>query len=82
MMSERLILRGALQEKKMERMRLAARAQGLISAIKQIVQPASVIPLRDLRTAEALELAADLHGLRESYAVLCLEIEEIERELD
>ncbi len=80
-MSERLILKGALQEKKMERMRLAARAQGLISAIKQIIQPASVIPLKELRTDEALELISDLHRLRESYLPLCEEIREIEREL-
>ncbi len=80
-MSERLMLRGALQEKKLERMRLAARAQGLISAIKQIVQPASVIPLRELRTDEALELISELHRLREAYMPLCAEIGEIEREL-
>ncbi len=80
-MSERLILKGALQDKKMERMRLAAHAQGLITAIKQIVQPASVIPLKDLRTDEALELASELHRLREVYLPLCAQIEEIEREL-
>lgn len=80
-MSERLILRGALQEKKMERMRLAAQAQGLISAIKQLIQPASIIPLRALRTDEALELVSELHGVRERHARLCAEIEEIEREL-
>ena len=81
-MSERLILKGALQDKKMERMRLAARAQGLITAVKQIVQHASVIPLKDLRTDEALELISELHRLREIYVPLCAEIEEIERELN
>ncbi|MFZ2448112.1 MAG: hypothetical protein WAW37_17275 [Syntrophobacteraceae bacterium] len=81
-MSERLILKGALQDKKLERMRLAARAQGLITAIKQIVQPASVVPLKDLRTDEAFELIAELHRLRGLYLPLCAEIEEIERELD
>lgn len=81
-MGERLILKGVLQEKKMERMRLAARAQGLITGIKHIVQPASVIPLRDLRTDEALELISELHRLREQYAALCSHIEEIERELN
>lgn len=80
-MSERLILKGALQEKKLERMRLAARAQGLITAIKQIVQPASVIPLKDLRTDEAFELISELHRLRDVYMPLCAEIGEIEREL-
>jgi hypothetical protein len=80
-MSERLILKGALQDKKMERMRLAARAQGLITAVKQIVQPASVIPLKDLKTDEALELISELHRLREVYVPLCAQIEEIEREL-
>ena len=81
-MSERLILRGALQEKKMDRMRLAARAQGLIAAIKQIVQPAAVIPLKDLQTAEALELVSELHKIRELYLPLCRQIKEIERELN
>jgi hypothetical protein len=80
-MSERLILKGALQDKKMERMRMAAHAQGLITAIKQIVQPASVIPLKDLRTDEALELVSELHRLREAYLPLCAQIREIEREL-
>lgn len=81
-MSERLILRGALQEKKMERMRLAARAQGIITAIKQIIQPASVIPLRELKTSGALEMVSELHRLRELYLPLCVEIDELERELN
>ena len=63
-------------------MRLAARAQGMITAIKQIIQPASVIPLKELKTAEALELVSELHKLRELYLPLCCQIEEIEREID
>lgn len=80
-MNQRLVLRGALQEKKMERMRLAARAQGLIVGIKQIIQPASVVPLKDLQTAEALELISELHKLRRKYLPICRDIEEIEKEL-
>ena len=80
-MNHRLVPRGALQEKQMERMRLAARAQGLIVGIKQIVQPASVVPLKDLQTTEALELISDLHNLRRLYLAICRDIEEIEKEL-
>ena len=81
-MSERLILMGALQEKKREKMHMAVRAQGLITAIKQIIQPASVIPLRELQTPEALELMTELHQIRERYLPLCDAIAEIERELN
>ena len=80
-MTERLILMGALQEKKREKMRMAVRAQGLITAIKQIIQPASVIPLKELQTPEALELMTELQQIREQYLPLCAEIEQIEREL-
>lgn len=81
-MSERLILKGVLQDKKMERLRLSARAQGLITAIRQTVQPASVRPLKDLHTDEALEIMMELNKLREHFVLLCGEIEQIERELN
>jgi len=80
-MRQRLILKGALEEKKMERMRLAATAQGLITAVKEILQPAAVIPLRELRSAEALELVNELHRVRRKFLALVPEIHEIEREL-
>jgi hypothetical protein len=62
-------------------MRLAAQAQGLITAIKTIIQPASVIPLRDIRTNEALELLKQLDGIREEYIALQQAISDIQREL-
>lgn len=80
-MSERLLLKGALHEKRMERMTLATRAQGLISAMKVIVQPASVVPLKDLKTAEILELAGELDRIRSEYLRVSADVSEIEREL-
>ena len=80
-MSERLILEGALQEKKMKRMKLATRAEGLIRALKIAVQPASVTPLKDLRTDEVRELAIELDDVRKEYLSLSKGIEEIEGEL-
>ena len=80
-MSERLILKGALQEKKLERMRLATRAEGIIRGIKAIIQPASVMPLKDLKTGEALSMMEELDELRTSYLKVTRDVEEIEREL-
>lgn len=80
-MSERLMLKGALVEKKLAKMNMAAKAEGLIRAIKMIMQPASVTPLREVRTDEARQLIADLDDLRKEYLRLVAEIEEIEREL-
>lgn len=81
MNTERLMLRGALDEKKRERLRLATRAAGDITALKTIIQPAAVVPLAELRTAEALELARDLDETRTEFLRLSEEIREIEREL-
>ncbi|MBW1666858.1 MAG: hypothetical protein JRJ66_02165 [Deltaproteobacteria bacterium] len=80
-MSERLILEGTLQEKKMERMKLATKAQGLIRSIKMIIQPAPVTPLGELRTGEALELMAELDRVKRRYDRLSAEIGEIKKEL-
>lgn len=79
--TDRLILKGALQEKKMARMQMAARAQGLISGLKAMIQPASIVPLKDLKTGEALELLKELDALRGEYVTLTCDIEEIERDL-
>lgn len=80
-MSERLILEGALQEKKMQRMKLATRAEGLIRALKIAIQPGSITPLKDLRTDEIREFAVDLDGVRRAYLKLSEEMTEIEQEL-
>jgi hypothetical protein len=80
-MSERLILKGALQEKKLVRMRLAAKAEGLIVGIKNLIQHASIVPLRELETGHALELIRELDNLRTQYLALCDDIGKIEREL-
>lgn len=80
-MSERLILKGALSEKKTRRMQMAAKAAGLITGIKHIIQPAAVIPLKDLKTEEALSLMEELHELVQEYLQVSREVEELEREL-
>jgi uncharacterized protein (DUF2249 family) len=81
-MSERLILQGALQEKKMERMKLAVKAEGLIRAMKTIIQFSSVTPLGELKTGEALEIIKDLHKTKSRYDALTGEMNEIKRELN
>jgi len=80
-MSERLILKGALEEKKMARVKLATQAEGLIRGLKVIIQHASVVPLKDLRTGEARELMVELDEVRSAYLKTCAEIEDIQREL-
>lgn len=80
-MSERLILKGAHQEKKMERMKLAIRAEALIRGLRTSILPASVTPLSDLRTDEIRELAIELDDLKAEYEKLRSDISNIEKEL-
>ena len=80
-MSDRLVLRGALAEKKEKRFRLAAKAAGIISALRRMVLPAAVTPLADLPTAEIMALAVDLDSVRDAYMELSAEMADIEREL-
>jgi len=80
-MSERLILEGSLQRKKMLSMQLATRAAGLITAIKIIIQPAAIRPLKDLKTGEALSLIRELDDVRTQYLQVQAEIDEIRQEL-
>jgi hypothetical protein len=80
-MSERLMLEGALQEKKMQSINLATRAEGLIRALKISIQPASITPLKDLRTDEIRELAIELDSLRIEYVNLTQQMTDISREL-
>lgn len=82
MMSDRLILKGALHEKKRDRMTLATRAQGVITGLKYIIQPASVMPLKDLKTDLALELVTELHRIRHEYLKVSADVDELERELE
>ena len=80
-MSERLMMEGSLQRKKMHSMELATRAAGLIRSLKIIIQPAAITPLADLRTGEALALMQDLHEVRIEYFQVISEMEEIRKEL-
>ena len=80
-MSERLMLKGALEEKKQAKLKLATRSAGIIRALKQIIQPAVITPLKELRTDEAKELIEELHELRTQYLQVSGEMEEIEKEL-
>jgi hypothetical protein len=80
-MSERTVIEASYAQKKMERMRLAAEAQKLISAIKVIVQPASITPLEHLKTADTLDLARQLHRVKTQYDAVTAEIREIKEAL-
>ncbi|MGD9504553.1 MAG: hypothetical protein AB7W37_06560 [Syntrophobacteraceae bacterium] len=66
-MSDVLILKGALQEARQASMRHATQAEGLISSIRNLAQHAAVIPLRELRTKELLEMARQLDDTVDRY---------------
>ena len=80
-MSERLMLKGALQEKKMQRMGLATKADGLIRAVRNIIQPAVIVPIIDIKTGQAKELITELDDIRQQIVILDAQIAEIMREL-
>jgi hypothetical protein len=80
-MMERVMLETSYATKKMERMRLATEAQKLISAVKIIIQPASVTPLAALNVDDALDLMKNLQRVKKRYDAVTAEIAEIKREL-
>jgi len=80
-MSERLKLRGALEEKRLKAQDLAVRAAGIIRAMRDLTLPAAVTPLAEIDSAQILQLAAMLHEIRTNYISLASDIEELKREL-
>jgi len=80
-MSDRLTLMGALEEKKQARLKLATKAGALIKSLDTMILPASVTPLEELKTAEILELAQDLHDVKTRYATIMSEIKDLKKEL-
>jgi len=80
-MNDRLTMRGALEEKKQERIKLATKAEALIRGLRTAIMPASVTPLEELKTAEILALAQDLHSLKSRYDFLITQIKELKKEL-
>ena len=80
-MSERLKLRGALEEKRLKAQDLAVRAAAIIRAMRDLTLPAAVTPLAEIDSAQILQLAAMLHEIRTNYISLVSDIEELKREL-
>lgn len=80
-MSERLILKGALAEKRSRRLNLAAKAEGLIGAVKDRLSMAKIQPLKDLKMPEIMALTQDLAGTHAEFLQVNVEIEDLEREL-
>ena len=80
-MSERLKLRGALEEKRLKAQDLAVRAAGIIRAMRGLTLPAAVTPLAEIDSAQILQLAAMLHEIRTKYMSLASDIEALKREL-
>ena len=80
-MSERLIMEGALAEKKRRQIAVATKADGLIRAIKTIIQPGAIRPFAELKTGEARQLIIELDNLHTEYVTLLAEISEIKQEL-
>jgi len=80
-MSNRLTMMGALEEKKQARLKLATKAGALIKSLDAMILPASVTPLEELKTAEILEFAQELHDVKTRYAKIMSEIKELKKEL-
>lgn len=80
-MSERLIMEGALAEKKRRQIAIVTKADGLIRAIKMIIQPGAVRPFAELKTGEARQLIIELDDLHTEYVNLLDQIAEIKQEL-
>ncbi|WAC06592.1 MAG: hypothetical protein OS130_10035 [Thermodesulfobacteriota bacterium] len=80
-MSERLILQGALAEKKRKQIAIVTKADGIIRAIKIIIQPGAIRPFAELKTGEARQLIIELDDLHTEYVQLLDQIADIKREL-
>ena len=80
-MSERLILKGALAEKRQRRLEIEAEIGGLTHSLKGLILPAAVLPTRDLSAGQIKAQAVRLEELHTEYLKLLADIEAIERDL-
>lgn len=80
-MSEYLRIRGALEEKKLKAQELAVRAAGVIRALRDLAVPASITPLREIDSAQILELSRMLHEIRGRYMDIISDMEMIKKDL-
>lgn len=80
-MSEYLKMRGALEEKKLAAQELAVRAAGIIRALRDLALPAAVTPLREIDSAQVLQLAQMLHEIRGRYMDICADMGMIKKDL-
>ncbi|MCE5336960.1 MAG: hypothetical protein LLG06_20465 [Desulfobacteraceae bacterium] len=80
-MSRRLILKGALAEKKLKYSELSTQIDPLIREINALMMPASVIPLVELQATRALRKMTEIYRLRKRCLELKSDIDEIEKEL-
>jgi len=75
------MLQGALSEKKRRQIAIATKADGIIRAIKMIVEPGAIRPFSELKTGEARQLIIELDDLHVEYIQLLDQIAEIRQEL-
>lgn len=80
-MSGRLMLKGALQEKRQRDYEVVTEARGLAGSIRDILGEAVFRPLADVKVPEAEAMMDRLGALYAEHKSLLAEIAEIEREL-
>lgn len=78
---EQMILRGRLEELRMEKMDLAARAEANIRAAKGLLAAASVTPLAEIDLAGAAVHITEAADLQKRYVEVCGKMAAIEKEL-
>lgn len=78
---ERLKLKGAYEEKRMHSQELAARAAGIIRALRDLAMPAAITPLSGIKTEEIKEFSTLLHEIKTQYVQLVNEMAELKEEI-
>lgn len=81
-MSERLMLKDALQARKFRRMELSSTADAKLRSMKELLVKAVIYPLGEIDCDLILSLAAETKKLKDEYTLLTEEIAKIEKELE
>lgn len=79
--TEKLILKGRLQEFKMEKMKLAGSVEANVRAAKSLLAASSVTPLAELDLVGANQQLTEAAAQQAEYLKVCGQIRTIEEEL-
>lgn len=79
--TEKMILKGRLEEMKQQKMQLAGAIDAKVRAAKTALATSAVTPIEQLDLAGADQLLGEAAGQQIEYREICEKIREIEREL-